>query len=415
MRAAYIDCLSGASGNMLLGAFLDAGAPAAAVEGAIAALGLSGHARLSARRRADKGREATAVEIEVDRPAPWRGVGEIDDLIAGAPLDGGVRERSRLAFRLLAEAEAGAHGMSVETVRLHETGAVDAVVDVVGTFAAAEALGVQRFYCSPLPLSAGTTASEHGEISLPAPATLRILEAVHAPTYRRECGAELVTPTGAAIIGACATFEEPSLRPEAEGFGAGTTELPWPNVLRVAVGEAEESGVEAAAAPLLSPDLDRSAPAGLEEQTVVVLETAIDDMPANLVGALPASLLEAGALDAWLAPVVMKKGRPGHHLTVLCPPALAPALAERIVRETPTLGVRVRQERRWVAGRRIERVPTSLGEIGVKVKRIGGADVDAVPEMEDVRAAAARLGLPLAEAHRRATTEARRALLGDGR
>ncbi|HEV3232622.1 MAG TPA: nickel pincer cofactor biosynthesis protein LarC [Candidatus Dormibacteraeota bacterium] len=421
MRAAYFDCLSGASGNMLLGGLLDAGAPASSVEAAIAALGLAGHATLRVERRRRGSLDATHVEVDVSRGQPWRTVADIDRLIAGAPLEEGVRERSRLAFRLLARAEAEAHGVAIDDVRLHETGAVDAVVDVVGTFAAADALGVQTFYSSPLPLSDGTATSEHGEIPLPAPATLRILDAIGAPTYRKECGAELVTPTGAAIIGACALFQSPRISTDLEGFGAGSAELPWANVLRVVVGEVEDA---AGAAPLIAAgglpgamvgaghDAGAAAGAALAEETVAVLETAIDDMPANVVATLPADLLAAGALDAWLTPVLMKKGRPGHHLTVLCPPDLAAGLAERIVRQTSTLGVRVRDERRLVAGRRLERVATSLGEIAAKVKTVGGVDVDAVPEFDDVHAAAERLGLPLAEAHQRATAEVRQALIG---
>jgi uncharacterized protein (TIGR00299 family) protein len=399
VRAAYFDCLSGASGNMLLGAFLDAGADAETLARTLAALDLSGAAEVVVSRRMKGNLRATHVEIVVKAPKPWRQVGEIDRLIAGAALDDGVKEHSRLAFRLLAQAEARAHNIDPDRVRLHETGAIDAVIDVVGTFALADSLGVEAFYCSALPLSDGETESAHGRIPLPAPATANILESVGAPTYRKDGGDELVTPTGAAILGACATFESPRVDLEREGYGAGTSDLPWPNVLRVVVGEVEAEAVDTT--PLLSLD------GGLGEETVAVLETNIDDMPANLLSDVAAAMLEAGALDAFLTPVLMKKGRAAHLLTVICRPQDSAALAEKLVRETPTLGVRVREQQRVIAERRLERLESSIGEVGVKLKLIAGEVVDAVPEHDDVVRRAAEAGVPAGEAHRRASDEAR--------
>ncbi|MGI8608393.1 MAG: nickel pincer cofactor biosynthesis protein LarC [Candidatus Dormibacteria bacterium] len=413
MRAAYFDCLSGASGNMLLGAFLDAGAPLEVLTRTLDALGLSDSAEVIASQRMKGNLRATHVEIEVKHPKPWRHVGEIDRLIAGAALDEGVKERSRLAFRLLAEAEGRAHNIEPDRVRLHEAGAIDAVIDVVGTFALAHELGVDAFFCSALPLSAGETVSEHGRIPLPAPATLKILEYVGAPTYSREGGAELVTPTGAAILGACARFESPRVDTELEGYGAGTADLDWPNVLRLVVGDVEETSGDdattlagtagsAATAPLIDPDR------GLGVDTVAVLETNIDDMPANLLADVVGAMIDDGALDAFLTPIVMKKGRSAHLVTVICHPADAPRLAERLVRETPTLGVRVRDQRRWIADRQIQRFVSTIGEIGVKLKVIDGEVLDAVPEHDDVVARATEAGIPVADAHRRAGEEARR-------
>ena len=409
MRAAYFDCLSGASGNMLLGALLDAGAHVETLAATLAALDLTDSAEVVTSRRRKGNLDALHVEIEVRQPKPWRQVGEIDRLIAGAALDEGVKERSRLAFRLLAEAEATAHNISADRVRLHEAGAIDAVIDVVGTFALAQELGVEAFYCSSLPLSDGETVSAHGRIPLPAPATVNILESVGAPTYRKEGGAELVTPTGAAIIGACATFASPRMDADHEGYGAGTADLAWPNVLRVVIGDVEEAIPEepsaAAAAPLVDPGR------GLAEETVSVLETNIDDMPANLLSDVAAAMLDAGALDAFLTPVLMKKGRAAHLLTVICSPADSAALAEQLIRETPTLGVRVREQQRIVADRRLERMESSIGDIGVKLKVVGGRVLAAIPEHDDVVRQAAERGVPLAEAHRRVTAEARQAFM----
>lgn len=416
MKAAYFDCLSGASGNMILGAFLDAGVPLSAIEDGISALGVADHIRLSVDRRSKGALFGTHVDVEVLRSVSWSSVADIDALIANATrLDEGVRERSRLAFRLLAQAEARAHGVDVSRVALHETGAVDAVVDVVGSFVAAEYLQVEGFFCSALPYCVGMTRSAHGEIPLPAPATVAILEAVGAPTYRKDGEFELVTPTGAAILAACATFESPRLEREAEGYGAGSADLPWANVLRLVVGEVE---VTPAGEPLV-PEVDTEPVAretvapgpvpahGIVQETVSVIETNIDDMPANLLADVPRAMLEAGALEAYLTPVVMKKGRSAHLVTVVCDGTLVESLALKLLRETTTLGVRYREEQRLVAARRIEEFESTLGMVHVKVKELEGRPVDATPEFEDVRRLAEDSAIPLAEAHRQLHAEVR--------
>lgn len=445
MRIAYFDCVSGISGNMALGAFLDAGAKLATLRQTVDTLGLRGNAQIHVGRRTKLKIKSTHVVVEVIKSPAWSTIGSIEKLINRADLDEGVRERSLLAFRLLANAEAQAHNVRVEQVRLHETGALDAVIDVVGTFVLAEELGVSAFYASALPLCEGVTISAHGEIPLPAPATMRILKAVGAPTYHQEGDAELVTPTGAAILGACATFDSPDVEPEFEGFGAGTTDLDWPNVLRVVVGEAAPVGLLRPAARILSAkagageptlvtiatparnvgkrvaDLASAPPAGtkprsfspaqlnggLEEETVAVLETNIDDMAPDLLADLPDRMLGAGVLEAFITPIVMKKGRSAHLVTVICEPGEARSMAALLVRETSTLGVRVREEQRYVAGRRIEKMQSSLGAVNVKLKIVDGDIVDATPEYEDVRALAAASGVPLRDAHRRVLTEAR--------
>jgi uncharacterized protein (TIGR00299 family) protein len=393
VKVAYFDCASGISGNMALGAFVDAGASLDTLRQTVDALGLSAAAAVRVDHRAKGALKATHVDVEVLQPAEWRNVGAIEKVIRGANLDEGVQERALLAFRLLAGAEARAHHVAVDEVRLHEAGAIDAVIDVVGTFALAQELGIEAFYCSALPLCKGVTQAEHGEIPLPAPATVNILTAVGAPTYYRDGDAELVTPTGAAILGACASFSSPALEAQREGFGAGTADLGWPNVLRLVVGDmAPATGVHQG---------------GLGEEMVSVLETNIDDMAPNLLADLPQLMLEAGALEAFITPVVMKKGRSAHLVTVVCDPAQAETLAARLIRETSTLGVRVRDQRRFVAVRRIERMESSLGSVDIKLKIVDGRVVDAAPEYEDVRALAQTAGIPVPDAHRRVATEAR--------
>jgi pyridinium-3,5-bisthiocarboxylic acid mononucleotide nickel chelatase len=404
VRVAYFDCVSGISGNMALGGFLDAGATVATLRRTVDALGLGASADVRVEHLTRHDVEATHVEIDVLKPADWANIGAIEAVIRAADLDDGVRERSLLAFRLLAGAEATAHNVAVEHVRLHETGAIDAVIDVVGTFALADELGVEAFYSSALPLTRGSTSSAHGEIPLPAPATMNILQSVGAPTFYRDGDAELVTPTGAAIVGACASFgAAPGIEVQQEGYGAGSAELEWANVLHVVVGQVDPR------AALSEPGLvaaDKGS-GGLQQQLVSVLETNIDDMAPNLLASLPQLMLDAGAVEAFITPVVMKKGRSGQLVTVICDPGEAEAMAVRLVRETSTLGVRVREERRFVAGRRIERMESSLGTVNVKLKIVDGHVIDATPEYEDVRALAAAAGIPLPDAHRQVATEAR--------
>jgi uncharacterized protein (TIGR00299 family) protein len=417
---------------MILGALLDAGARRETLDGAVAALGLSEAARVRVERRLKGDVDAAYVDIEVLQPGPWRTVAEIDEVIAAAPLDEGVRERSRLAFRLLGAAEARAHGVPADKVRLHEAGAVDAIIDVVGSFVLADELGAEAFYSSAMPLCHGTVESDHGTLPLPAPAAANILDAVGAPTFYRDGDAELVTPTGAAIVGACASFEPAQLGAIAhEGYGAGTADLEWPNVLRIAVGDLVDGGAAHAAgdtppAPAgatgvlqqqgsVQLDADEAEATGSHRSTVAVIETNIDDMAPNLLADVPRAMLAAGALEAFLTPVVMKKGRPGHLLTVVCAPAMVEALADQVLRQTSTLGVRVREERRIVAARRVVAFDSSLGAVGVKLKLLDGVVVDAVPEYEEVRAAADAAGVPLADAHWRISEEARRHFLAGSR
>jgi uncharacterized protein (DUF111 family) len=229
-----------------------------------------------------------------------------------------------------------------------------------------------------------------------------------------------VTPTGAAIVAACASFEPAHLvSTEHEGYGAGSADLDWPNVMRVAIGELDEGSgqhysgvVEQQGQVQLDADWSESQAIGARRETVMVIETNIDDMAPNLLAEIPRAMLEAGALEAFVTAVVMKKGRPGHLVTVVCAPAQADSLAAKLLRETSTLGVRIREERRLVLKRRVEKFSSSLGEVAVKLKLIDGKVVDAMPEYDDVRVAADRAAMPVAEAHRVLSEEARREFVG---
>ncbi|HLQ60659.1 MAG TPA: nickel pincer cofactor biosynthesis protein LarC [Candidatus Acidoferrales bacterium] len=382
MTIAYFDCFSGISGDMTLGALLDAGAPRSLLEAAVETLGLAGEVGLEV-RRAERGHlGGTQVVVSV-REGRARRLPELEAAVAGADLPAGVRERALEALRRLGEAEAALHGRPAAEVHLHELGGADTLVDLVGAFWLLDGLGVSQAYASPLPAPSGL-----GGDGLPhnAPAALRLLAgagAVLEPDPRRE---ELVTPTGAAFLAVAARFERPTLTLARVGYGIGTRDRPG-NGLAVWLGEPAE-------------------PAG----GVSVIETNLDDMAPNLLAALVEDLLAAGALDVSVTPLLMKKGRLGHLLSVLCEPERAPELARRVLESSTTLGVRVTRAARVLAGRRLLEVETPLGRARVKVKEVGGAAVDVAPEFEDVRRLAAASGQDLTRVQRLVAEAARRQL-----
>lgn len=364
-RLAYFDCFSGVSGDMTLAALVSAGWPAERLRALPGLLKLEGVGiEVSEVRRG----AFAALHVDVSAPGkqPHRHLHHIEAILAAAEIPSPVRERARAVFLRLAEAEAGVHGTTVAKVHFHEVGAVDAIVDVTGALLGLHELGVERVWASTLPLGGGTVMSEHGRIPVPAPATARLLEG--APVRLGPVEAELVTPTGAALLAELVADwgPPPAYRMLATGIGAGTREFPdHANVLRLILGEvADEPG------------------AG---RSVAVLETAIDDETPQRLADLIARLLEAGALDAMLVPTLMKKGRPGHWLVVIAEPTDARRLADLVLLQSPTLGVRIRTEARIELPRRMERVSTPWGEVELKVATLPGGAERAVPEFESVR------------------------------
>ena len=377
MRIAYFDCFSGVSGDMCLGALVSAGWPARELEDLPARLRLDGvTVDVGETRRGPF--VATRVSVEVAGEHPHRHLRHVVAMIDGADVEPAVRDRARAVFERLADAEAAVHGATRETVHFHEVGAADALVDVVGTIAGLRALGVEEVYASPLPLGRGAVSSDHGLIPVPAPATALLLRG--APVEMPDIPAELVTPTGAALMTTLVRHWSgvPTFRLECVGTGAGARDLKeQPNVLRVMIGEA-------ASAPLA-------------RRRVAVLETALDDDNPQFVAAVLPRLLQAGALDAMVVPSVMKKGRPGLWLVVIAEPDRSDALAHALMRETSALGVRVRIEERYELERRAVEVETRFGRIALKVATVPGEAERAVPEFESVRSAAERAGRPLRE------------------
>ena len=397
MRVAYLDCFSGVSGDMLLGAMLDAGLRLDDLQGALAVLPVDGWS-LTAQKVKRGAIAATHAVVDVRDEQPARTLEDVLRVIADARLPDADKERAAAVFRRLAEAEASVHGETIDAVHMHDVGAVDAIVDVVGTVAGLRMLGAERLYCSALPLGEGEVTGPHGKLPVPAPATLALLLGTQAKArgdLRQPKGSpyavgELVTPTGAAIVTTLATFERPEMTVDAVGYGAGTRDPAGrPNVLRLWLGEA---------------DVDRAT------RPMLLIETNIDDMTPEMLAYVQAKLLREGAADAWLTSAAMKKGRSAVVLSVICSEANEERIARLILRETSTLGVRVRPVHRWEAEREVFEFESSLGPAAVKVKRLPGELPQVAPEFDACRRIAEEKDLPIAEVYRLVEMEARRLL-----
>ena len=378
MKIAYFDCYSGISGDMVLGALVDAGCELEKIEAELRRLPLSGW-NISAQRVHRQGLAAHHVTIAYSENHHHRSLTTILKLIREANLSQRVSERATQIFQRLGEAEARVHNVPIDKIHFHEVGAVDAILDIVGAAIGFELLGIEDFFGSPLNVGAGCVSTQHGILPVPAPATAEMLLGV--PTYSTGIQRELVTPTGAAIITALATKfgPQPRMTTQSIGYGAGTADLPGQaNVLRLFIGESIP--VEMA---------DSS------ENIIAVLEANIDDMSPQIYGYFAQCAFEAGALDVFSTAVLMKKNRPGQLITVLCMPPLAEQLTSLLFRETTTLGVRRSNVQRTELQRDIVDVETSFGTIRVKVGRLNGRILNVAPEYEDCKVIAASRGVPL--------------------
>jgi uncharacterized protein (TIGR00299 family) protein len=389
MNIAYFDCIAGASGDMILGALLDAGLPEATLREELAGLGLDDF-DLKYHHVLKNGFSATKVDVLATDDVPARHLSEIEAIITGSRLSPGIKERASAMFRRLAEVEAGIHATSLDQIHLHELSGMDTIVDVVGALVGLEALGIERVYASPLPMGRGFVRGEHGSIPLPAPATLALLTQGAAsgkgiPLVGVDLEAELVTPTGAVILSSLATAfgPIPPMTLAAVGYGAGGRDLPIPNVLRLLVGEKAE-------------------PDGAMAETLTSLETNVDDLNPEIYDYVMARLFDAGALDVFISPIQMKKNRPATLVRVLCRPADADALMAILFAETSTLGVRQQLLTRHCLARTIHTVETPYGSVRVKVAGLGDGQVKAAPEYEDCRRLAEASGVPLREVYRAA-------------
>jgi uncharacterized protein (TIGR00299 family) protein len=383
MKIAFVDCFSGISGDMFLAALLDAGLSLDTLREGIDKLNLPEQVDLRLTETHKGALRAAHLEVVVSDGSGHRGLSDVLDILSASRLSGQVKATAARVFTLLAQAEARVHGEAVEDVHFHEVGALDSIVDVVGAAIGLDALGIERLYASPLPYGSGSVESGHGPLPLPAPATLELARLAHAPLAPSPSNVELVTPTGAAILAALAVFERPDLTVASVGVGAGNRDLPWPNVMRVIVGDAPAQ----------------------EATQMVQLETNIDDMNPQFYGHVMDRLFAAGARDVFMTPIQMKKNRPGTLLAVIALRRDEAALAELLLRETTTLGLRVQPIARYEAEREFKEVQTAYGTLKVKHKLLGGRFVQSVPEYDDCVRLANERGVTLAEVYR-ATHEA---------
>ena len=361
---------------MLLGALLDAGISLWDLKAQLGTLPLSGY-ELEASRQGRQGIFGTRFTVRSTEAPVSRGLPEVSRIIRGGGLSEKVQERSLHVFETLARVEARIHQVPVEHVHFHEVGAVDSIMDIVGTMWAVDQLGVEAVYASSLPLGSGMMKAAHGMIPIPAPATLALLKGI--PVEESGIGCELVTPTGAALIRTLAKDfgSMPPMRIEAVGYGVGSRELKErPNLLRILMGEQN---------------------LGEEVETVAVLETVVDDAHPEWMGYLMERLLDSGALDVVFVPVQMKKGRPGIEVQVICQPQLRERLVDMLHMESGTLGVRFRYSERRALPRSFKEVNSPWGPLRVKQVDFGGAQVRLVPEYEACREKALEKGIPLRE------------------
>jgi uncharacterized protein (TIGR00299 family) protein len=421
MRIAYLDCFSGISGDMFLGALVDAGVPVRLLEEAVAALNIGAYLEVSRVMRSGISAAKVDVHTHGEKLHPEHavqhahshehshehghghdhhhetahdqghehshhqdhehgpGLKEIRSIIGKAAIGESAKKTALAMFEALGEAEARIHNVDIEKIHFHEVGAVDAMVDIVCAAVGAEALGVDEFVCSPLNVGGGTVKCAHGTLPVPVPATVELLKG--APVYSSGVQVELVTPTGAAIVKVLAKRfgSFPEMKIEKSGYGAGGRDLhDHPNVVRLTVGE-------------MLPGLAGKTP----QDTITVLEANLDDLNPQVFGYVMDKLLEEGALDVFGVPVQMKKSRPGTVLTVLCKPEDAGKLSQIIFAETTTLGVRRREEKRDTLARKWVTVPTQWGDVRVKIASMNGTVTNYAPEYEDCRRIAAERKVPL--------------------
>jgi uncharacterized protein (TIGR00299 family) protein len=384
MKTLYFDCFAGASGDMILGALVGVGVDPRLLVEQLSLLDAPGY-EVTFETVDRSGISATRAVVRTQEEHAHRHLSHILKVINDSRLSDAVKGRAVAVFTRLAEAEAKIHNVPVERIHFHEVGALDAIVDVVGACVGFELLNVERFVSSELHVGSGMVEMAHGRFPVPPPAVAELLK--DAPIYSSDIKGELVTPTGAAVISTvCGEFGPlPKMKIERTGYGAGGREYEnFPNVLRLMLGESAASEETSA------------------DERLVIVETNIDDMSPQVYGHVMEEALRRGALDCYLAPVQMKKNRPGTLLSVLCRPADRDALCQFLLAETTTLGVRFYEVTRRALERETVKVETEFGEISVKVARLEGASIKGMPEYEECRAAAERAGVPLLEVERAA-------------
>ena len=383
MKSAYFNCIGGASGDMILGAVVDAGVSVAELSRKIEEFGVSKF-NLNARCESRGGVKGISVSVELhdcdDQKYNWQ---DFESIISASSIDTSISSKALDIFNRLAESEAEVHRTSANLVTLHELGTMDTMIDVVGSVIAIEMLGIDRLYCSPLPSGSGVIQSDHGSLPTPVPAVANLIAKsgaclVPPPGNTFHVG-EMVTPTGAAILTTLSEFRQPNLVLEKIGYGLGSKDSPdFPNVLGLWIGE--------------EPDIAYS-------NNTTLIETNVDDMSAENLGYLQQKLFKLGVTDVWFSPIQMKKNRPGTMISTIVSSSIERDAVDLIIRESSTFGVRVRPLTRYEAGREIISIGTPLGDVDVKLKKLDGRNIDVIPEYESCRQIAIETGMPLKEVY----------------
>ncbi|CAD0226008.1 conserved hypothetical protein [Planktothrix agardhii] len=405
-KIAYFQCPTGISGDMCLGALVHAGVPLDYLKEKLELLGIGAEYELKSEPVRRQGQLATKVSVNLTQhnsddhedhhhSSTTRHLSQIEAIILQAKLPQQVEIRSLAIFRKLAEAEANVHGIPVEEVHFHEVGATDAIVDIVGTCLGLDWLNIEQFYCSTLPTGGGTVWAAHGQLPVPAPAVLKLFEMGKVPVYSNGIERELVTPTGAAIAVTLAQGfgEPPALSIQTIGLGAGSQDLPIPNILRLWVGEQHQS---------LDSDIFSTVNAEIQTiaETISVLQTQIDDLSPQVIAYTFELLFQAGAIDVFSQPITMKKSRLGVLLTVICHPEHRQVCEAILFRETTTLGIRHTLQNRSILKRDIQTVETQYGAVRVKVGFSGKKITNVQPEYEDCAKLAKQHKVSWLEVHR---------------
>ena len=386
MRIAYFDCFSGVSGDMILGALIDAGADLHKLESELSKLKISGFT-LKTEKTTRKGLSGTRFFVDADDSRTERRLSDIEKIMDKSDLDDKIKAKGKAIFRDLAEVEAKIHGTNPGDVHFHEIGGLDSIVDVVGSLVVMKMLGIETVYASRIPVGTGFVECDHGVLPLPAPATLELLKGI--PVYASTIEKELVTPTGIAILKNVAQSfgTMPEMKIERIGYGAGSRDLKIPNLLRVWIGETE-------------------AREEYEEDEVILMETNIDNMNPEILGYILERLLEIGALDVFMTPIFMKKNRPGTLLSILITPDKLDEAISVVFAETTSMGVRFQRLERRKLPRELILVETSFGPVRVKVSNAGMEKRILSPEYEDCREIAIRKAIPLRKVYEEAQTAA---------
>ncbi|GBD92692.1 hypothetical protein BMS3Abin05_00266 [bacterium BMS3Abin05] len=390
MRAAYFDCFAGVSGDMILGALIDAGLDPALLEAELGKLNVSGYT-LKTEKAIRKGLSGIKFSVVTAKQDKKRNLNDICEIIEESDLEADIKDSGRKIFEQLAAVEAKIHNKKIESIHFHEVGALDSIIDVLGSLIGLKKLGIEAVYSSKMHVGTGFVKCQHGTIPVPAPATLELLKEI--PIYSRGIEAELTTPTGAAILKTVAKGFGimPEMRVKKIGYGAGSGDLEIPNLLRIYIGEtcAEK----------------------YEENEIILIETNIDDMSPEFFDHVSVLLLGKGSLDVFMTPVFMKKNRPGILLSVLTAPDKLDEILTTLFTETTTFGVRIHRLERKILPREVISVGTKFGEINVKIGRIGKEIKTISPEYEDCREIALKRGISLKDIYHEAKEAARKHLL----